>query len=277
MDTCLETPSNSSCLAPLELEVCDWIALIHFSPRRAIKVRNIRRVAVNRGLLERSIRSAHQGSRKGWHKLIRCILIIKTTLLKMPASTPVCAIDTSDTSSYDMPSYAPASVPQAAWQEVLDHENDIHDVLIIGAGPCGLAAAARIREQSPSAMFTDEEHRRFHWLSKHGGRVALKRTKTGRVTSARPSSPNPEAYKMAVLDESDGKWLGRWKRLFSAFDISHLRSPMLWHIDPQDRDSLLSYGHMQGRADELVEIRGCVGKEMSKHQKKKRSQFSGGR
>lgn len=166
---------------------------------------------------------------------------------------------------------------EEAPQGNLDYDNALYDVLIIGAGPCGLAAAARIREQAPSAMFTDEEHRRFHWLGKHGRRVALKYPKNGRVASARPSSCSntSSAYKLAILDESDGAWLGRWKRLFSAFDISHLRSPMLWHIDPQERDSLLSYGHMQGRASELVEIRGCVGKEMSKHQKKKRGHFSG--
>lgn len=156
----------------------------------------------------------------------------------------------------------------------LSVETDIYDVLIIGAGPCGLAAASRIREQAPSAMFTDEEHRRFHWLSKHGKRVALKQTKTGRVMPAASSEHRTE-YKMAVLDASDAKWLGRWRKLFSAYDIKHLRSPMLWHVDPLDRDSLLSHAHFQGREDELVEIRGCVGKEISKHQKKKKGRFSG--
>lgn len=170
------------------------------------------------------------------------------------------------------------SAQRAGEQNHLEHDTDVFDVVIIGAGPCGLAAAARLREQAPSAMFTDEEHRRFHWLNKHGKRVALKQSKTGQVVPvASEGTDNRPEYKMAVLDASGDKWLSRWRRLFSTFDISHLRSPMLWHVDPSDRDSLLSHAHFNEREGELVEIRGCVGKEISKHQKKKRNKFSGGR
>ncbi|RAL15511.1 FAD binding domain protein [Aspergillus homomorphus CBS 101889] len=49
----------------------------------------------------------------------------------------------------------------------------LHDTLIIGAGPSGLAVAARLREETPSAMFTDDEHQRYHWINKHRGRMAL--------------------------------------------------------------------------------------------------------
>lgn len=52
---------------------------------------------------------------------------------------------------------------------------------------------------------------------------------------------------------------------------------MLWHVDPQHRDALLSHAHYNGREGELVEIPSCVGKEMSKHQKKKKGHFSGGK
>lgn len=76
---------------------------------------------------------------------------------------------------------------------------------------------------------------------------------------------------MLVLDSTSDQWLGRWNTLFKTYDISHLRSPMLWHVDPLDRDSLLAHAYMNQREDELVEIKNCVGKEMSKHAKKKKA------
>lgn len=73
-----------------------------------------------------------------------------------------------------------------------------------------------------------------------------------------------------MLDAEGKEWLTRWNRLFAAFRISHLRSPMFFHPDPGDRDSLLAFAHEQARSGELEEIAGCVGKEISKHRMKKR-------
>ncbi|KAJ2977714.1 hypothetical protein NQ176_g4214 [Zarea fungicola] len=146
-------------------------------------------------------------------------------------------------------------------------ENEVYDVVIIGGGPCGLATAARLREQTPAALFTDEEHRRFRWIGKHGNRVSIKHTKSGKVKTRQPSAG--PGYNMLALDATSDQWLGRWHYLFNTFEISHLRSPMLWHADPFDRDSLLAYTYENQRQDELVEIRNCVGKEVSKHGKKK--------
>ncbi|KAM0722127.1 hypothetical protein Q7P37_001568 [Cladosporium fusiforme] len=146
----------------------------------------------------------------------------------------------------------------------------IHDVLIIGAGPAGLAVAARLRERTPSALYTDEEHRRFHWLRKHGGGAqSIKDRKTGRVKPAHPPSSS-HRRSLRVLDAEGPAWLTRWHGLFAAFRISHLRSPMFFHPDPSDRDALLAYAHASERTGELVEISGCVGKEVSKHRQKKR-------
>lgn len=146
----------------------------------------------------------------------------------------------------------------------------VHDTIIIGAGPCGLAVAARLREQTPSALFTDEEHHRYRWINKHANQAAIKSSKTGQVS---PSTGLKSRSSLLVLDSSGDAWLSKWKRLFNNLEISHLRSPMFFHPDPHDRDGLLAYTHEVRREDDLMEIAGCVGKEISKHiAKKKRKQ-----
>ncbi|KAG9251948.1 uncharacterized protein F5Z01DRAFT_626645 [Emericellopsis atlantica] len=147
-------------------------------------------------------------------------------------------------------------------------EDEVLDVLIVGSGPCGLAISARLCERAPAATHTDEEHRRWRWLKQYGSKVALKQTKSGKE---KPSKNTPRAdYKMMVIDAEGDTWLNRWKRLFSAYAIKHLRSPMLWHVDPLDRDAMLGHAYRTGMDKDLVEIKNCVGAEVSKHQKKKK-------
>ncbi|KAH6895983.1 hypothetical protein B0T10DRAFT_479255 [Thelonectria olida] len=150
-------------------------------------------------------------------------------------------------------------------QDNVREEEDVYDVLIVGAGPAGLSVAARLREHTPAALFTDEEHRRYHWIGKYGKKVTLKHVKSGKISNGQTARPE---YKMLVLDATEGHWMGRWNKLFKMYDISHLRSPMLWHVDPQDRDALLAHAWANDREDEMIEIRNCVGKEISKHAKK---------
>ncbi|RMY86520.1 hypothetical protein D0862_10903 [Hortaea werneckii] len=134
----------------------------------------------------------------------------------------------------------------------------IHDVLIVGAGPCGLAVAARLREQTPSALFTDEEHRRFHWLAKHGRRSSVKDKRSGRTKLASSQHIERAQPSIHVLDSSGSNWMTKWHRLFQALQIEHLRSPMFFHPHPQDRDALLAYAHAGGRSSELAEITGAA-------------------
>lgn len=227
---------------------------------------------------------------------------------------------------------------------------DLLDVLIIGAGPCGLAVAARLHEETPSAMFTDEEHQRYHWISKHSGRMALVQARHKGIKGVRaekwnggcpggndkagsryndgslrgrgrgstsssggsyssagssasdeddepPSlSTSPESVasilaaekgrvseatgeedkelSIKVLDSTGDQWMEKWNRAFRTLEIQQLRSPMFFHVDPGDRDGMLAYTQETGREKDLWEISGCVGKELSKHQKKKKQQKS---
>ncbi|KAK5095222.1 hypothetical protein LTR24_003189 [Lithohypha guttulata] len=152
----------------------------------------------------------------------------------------------------------------------------VYDIAIIGAGPCGLAVAARLSEKTPSALFTNDEHARY-WKRHRQQANSLEQERNKRKTSTDSGygSENEKRQRasfrpsMVVLDANSNEWMATWKKRFRDLKISHLRSPLFFHPDPSDRDGLLAFAHEQDRVNELREIPNVVGKELSKHEKKR--------
>ncbi|KAF2671450.1 FAD binding domain-containing protein [Microthyrium microscopicum] len=122
-------------------------------------------------------------------------------------------------------------------------------------------------DRTPSALFTDDEHQRYTWLCRHSGRMAIKNHRNGSVRD--PKTSSPPRYSTLVLDASGDEWLTNWERLFETLRIQQLRNPKFFHVDPAHRDALLEFAVTSGRTGECAEVNGCVGRERSKHARKK--------
>lgn len=181
-----------------------------------------------------------------------------------------------------------ATVREANWSPLV----------IIGAGPHALALAARLNEPRPAALYTDLEHARLSWLQRGAATGADHRPgaqRQARPTTVRGHWParklvTPREATLArgadessggdsagnaglpvrVLDSSGSAWMSRWDAFFAGLSITHLRSPMTFHPSPADADALVGYARRTSRERELEPIKGVVGSEFSKYQRKKR-------
>lgn len=100
----------------------------------------------------------------------------------------------------------------------------LHDILIIGAGPCGLAVAARLKEHTPSAIFTDAEHQRYHWINKHKGRMNLVRSRRRKNPSLGVPLPHGTTTGSAGMKEREKKTQTRTSSVSSGSSEESSRS-----------------------------------------------------
>lgn len=157
-------------------------------------------------------------------------------------------------------------------------KDDFFEVIVIGGGTCGLAASARLCEDYPGSIYTEDEHQRFRWLKQRGNKVNLINHNVSSKTKYKPPTKDnsytlPKKYKpleILVLDTVSDRFLGQWDNQFSKCQIPYLRSPMFFHPDPVNIDGLVTYSHFTNRQEsDLMKIENVVGKEYSKHQLKK--------
>lgn len=160
-------------------------------------------------------------------------------------------------------------------------ESDFFEVIVVGGGTCGLAMTARLCEDCPGSIYTEDEHQRFHWLKQRGNKVNLINRNVSSHKKFKPRGAGNmykprrkfEPLEILVLDAQLNLFMGQWDNQFAACQIPFLRLPMFFHPDPVNVDGLVSYAHSVRRelSQDLMEIENVVGKEYSKHQLKKLS------
>ncbi|CDR37849.1 CYFA0S01e18272g1_1 [Cyberlindnera fabianii] len=132
-------------------------------------------------------------------------------------------------------------------------ESNFSPVIIIGGGPSALAVSSRLCTTTSGAEYSDSEHNRFHWL----------RQRHNLDSSTGLFKPDD----ILILDKIAPRFMAQWGNQFEALGIKHLRSPMFFHPNPSDSDAMTAFAYANGREDELMEIKGVVGRDPFKHQK----------
>ncbi|KAG7661992.1 uncharacterized protein J8A68_004492 [[Candida] subhashii] len=151
---------------------------------------------------------------------------------------------------------------------VIIPKEDFFEVIVIGAGTCGLAITSRLCEECPGSVYSEDEHQRFYWLRKRQGRVNFV-SKHGKPNTLLHRNKKFKPEEILVLDAMSDRFLGQWDSQFAACQIPFLRSPMFFHCDPVNIDGMVSFAHMENRQKDLMEITNVVGKEVSKHKQKR--------
>lgn len=111
-----------------------------------------------------------------------------------------------------------------------DAQQDIFDVVIVGAGPAGLASLSAIQTPFSYDRFTRAQAERVERSS---------------------GFKNYAKLNVCVVDTES--WLGSWKRNFRNLDIQWLRSPVSAHPDCYDSTSLLGFAFEKERKNEMLD------------------------
>ena len=153
-------------------------------------------------------------------------------------------------------------------------DDEVKELLIIGAGPHGHAVMLRLLEPNPDFLTDKERHLRgehtdrmrpINEVNKHiknlsrGERATLRpksrRSKKKEQLHHPPHLQLSNVKKSTMVVDSHGGWMQVWKDNFESLQIKQLRSLMNAHTCPFDHRSLEYYAEAKGRGDELVTLK----------------------
>ncbi|GFH52606.1 hypothetical protein CTEN210_09082 [Chaetoceros tenuissimus] len=150
-------------------------------------------------------------------------------------------------------------------------EEDIKELLIIGAGPHSLTLVLRLLEQDPDFMTDKERHEQAQYktrmrpinqvnnhirkLRRGPNAVFRKKKKPSLDTSCPPPLELNDILQKTAIIDAHGEWMQTWKENFATIGITQLRSLINAHADPYDHRSLEYYAEMMKRDGELITLK----------------------
>ena len=185
---------------------------------------------------------------------------------------PICGCNLSDV-KYDDCTPTPCDD-----HTKLSEDENIHDLLVVGAGPHAHALLLRLLSPDPDFLSEKERHKQAEFKERmrpprdvnaylrklsRGPKATLKPSRKNKnkkkgtlpdTTSPPPPLTLEEIHKSVLIVDKYGTWMKGWKDNFSALKIRKLRSLMSAHNCPFDHRSLEYYAEMKHRGDELITL-----------------------
>ena len=126
--------------------------------------------------------------------------------------------------------------------------DDLLDLVVIGAGPHALSLLTRLIDDEPDLMAESERTRIAHKAGSRGRNHGVVRKHLKKRFNG-----GDRLAKTVVVD-THGTWMARWQSDFSALDIRHTRSHADLHPCPHDFQSLRVWAEMHKRSDEFLHM-----------------------
>ena len=187
-------------------------------------------------------------------------------------NVPIC----ERCSLYENEEYGPINSKQGD----VSRDEDLKEIVVIGAGPHSLSLILRLLQPNADLMSEKERHYKAEHHSKKlrptpavrryvrdltRGTATVLKKKGPKIIYSKDNPPPIDLIRLRkstlIIDksmpasENDSGWLSHWNYNFDAIQIPYLRSPTTAHMDPFDHRTLDVYADFVKRQEDLISLK----------------------
>ena len=136
-------------------------------------------------------------------------------------------------------------------------DRELHDLVVIGAGPHSLTLLCRLVDDEPDLMteaarihIMQKSHQQQQGKHRAGREAGCGRTNREVRTHRKRKFDGAATLAGFVVVDSHGEWMAEWKQSFAVLSIKTTRSHADLHPCPYDFKSLRAWAHQEHREAE---------------------------